>query len=219
MPIASVLRISQTGNLTETLFSTQRDPSQNGVIPLPGEAVRFVLFGWDLNAEGDLIYADPAGLNKVNIRYSTDGRDAELRLPNPPEDVLDFRKLLDSLPSAANRANVPRIASVRWLDSEYFMTRPAAKWAPPTIETAGVFDVYSREGQSYGRFNISIPYDPSNDEIFIRGDLLILIQGGKSVARAHFALLSQTEPDLPEPSDVEEIRVRVYRLFNALRER
>jgi len=209
---ASVRRAGAGEEQVETLFSTEYNaPGANAFNPVRG---------WDINNDGIIIYADLGGRYSVNIGHPTDGETFSIDLPQWEYDEEKIKVLADELGDKFKADELSRVGGVEWLDNEFFMVFPMAEVkSTPVTNLINTVEVYSRDGDGFGRYDIQCDFDPANDTFFIRGDVLIVIKGGKAVGRAVYdgLLPPQKAPEGAPPKDVEEVRIVAYRLFGSLR--
>jgi hypothetical protein len=202
----------------EKLFATVAEASDSNVVSIPADRRTYVIHCWDINAAGEILYADPSGEYRVYIGHPADGAVKEVEPPEMAGDDGKVRELVKMIGGGLRADDVPRIAKLHWLDNTFFAVTPAAELKPPARGDVGTVEVFRRDGSSYGRYTIQCEYDPDNDEVFTRGDILVVVRGGKSVARAAFHdFLPPPEEGSSPPAEVYEIRVQAYRLFSSLR--
>jgi hypothetical protein len=214
---ACVKRFHPGVSNSEDLFTTQADEGDSTVVLIPGASAGFIVQGWDINSAGEFLYADPLGRYRVNIGHPADSKVKTVDLPEMAGDAQKIEQLAVLMGGKLSAKDIPHIAALRWLDNNYLMVTPAAEVGRSTTNEFGTVEVFRRDGSSFGRFTVDCEYDPGNDEIFSRNDVLIIVSGGKGVARAtlHDFLPPNTESD--PPAEVYEVRVRAYRLFASLR--
>ena len=221
--VASVRRTTVGAERLESLFTTEISTSDANTVPIPLDPHGYTSYfrqGWDINEAGTIIYSDPGGSYSVHIGHPADGETQSVDLMEWEYDEKRIKKLLKDADSKVKLDKAPRISSVEWLDNEFFMVQPTAELSlAPVANVVRTVEVFRRDGSSFGRYDIQCSFDPSNDEVFIRGDIVVLIKGGKSVARAVFSgfLPGEKAHEEAEPADVDEIRVVAYRLFRSLR--
>jgi hypothetical protein len=217
---ADVLRMERPdeGSVVR-LFSTDGARASATTVPLPWRNHRFVYGCWDINPSGVFIYADPAGAYRVYIGHPADGRTRALELPWRNTDDRSLQRFMDESGVHTDPDNVPRIISVNWLDDSHFMVQPTAAASAPKSGVIGTFDVFRSSGDCLGRFRVVTDFDDTSDSFFIRRDLLVVIEGGKSAVQASIPGIGR--PGGPrstaEDASSDEIRVRVHELFRGIR--
>jgi len=217
---ASVRRALITDGRIESLFSTDPDLSDTGTVPFKLIHSGYTTYGWDINPDGTIIYFDPKGSYSVNIGHPLDGETQTIHLPTWKYDEERIRELADDSGSDVKAAEIPRIINIEWLDDDCFIVLPTAEISlDPIPGVICTVEIFRRDGSSYGRYTIQGNYNPDNDDMYICGDILILIKGGKSIARATFSEFLPLEKREEESSleEIDEIRVVAFRLFKALR--
>jgi hypothetical protein len=211
---ASVWRI-RPGGETDVLFTTDGTAADDEAVIIPPELYAFVVHGWDINDAGTMLHASPDGRYAVTIGHAGSGTPRVLQLAMQPGDDERARKLVATAPS---RTTVAHIAGVYWLDDDHFMVRPAAEVRPaPVADLVGTFEVFRADGRSLGRHELICDHDPANDLVFVRKGTVIVVAGGKSIARATYRDVSGFPPSGSPPSDPGEVRVRAYELFRKVR--
>ena len=221
--VASVRRTTFEGDKLENLFTTDTGEIDANAVAIPlaryGYA-GFVRQGWDINADGTIIYSDPEGSYRVHIGHPADGKTQSFDLMQWEYDEKRIKELIEESDSKVKADEAPRISSIEWLDNEFFMVEPSAELRlTPVKDIIKTVELFRRDGSSFGRYDIQGSFDPANDERFIRGDIVVLIKGGKAVARGVFAGMIPPDKDGDAaPEEVDEIRVVAYRLFGAIRE-
>jgi hypothetical protein len=217
---ASVKRTRTVDRQPEILISTEAAASDVKTISIPFVRVGHVVRGWDINEAGTIIYSDPGGSYGVYIGHPADGETISVDLPQWEYDEERIEKYVKETGNKTRADELSRIARVEWLDTEFFMVFPLAEVrTTPIANLVSTVEVFRRDGAGFGRFDIQCDFDPANDDVFIRGDVLVLIKGGKSVGRAIYSH-AQPHEKAPEEGlveDADEIRVVAYRLFRSLR--
>jgi hypothetical protein len=221
--VASVRRATAGGEQLESLFATETSATDENTVSIPLSSygyVGYVRQGWDINASGVIIYSDPKGGYSVHIGHPADGETQLVDLLEWQYDEKRIKKLAKEADGKFKVDEIPRISSVEWLDNEFFMVQPNAELSlVPIANLVRTVEVFRRDGSSFGRYDIRCNFDPSVDEIFVLGDIVVLIKGGKSVARAAFSgvLPGEKDDDKPKSAETDEIRVVAYKLFGSLR--
>jgi hypothetical protein len=216
---ASVKRVRTTDGKVETLFATETANAPESAVIIPLARYTFMVHGWDVSDAGVVAYADPAGAYRMTIGHPLDTSPRVVDLPEAEGDDRRVRDLAKAL-KVPDDGGIPRVASIQWLDDEYLLVRPAAELHPePAVNSAGTFEVFDRAGSSYGRYDVHCEFDPDNDQAYVRGDILIVIRGAQSVARTVYrdVLTREQVEQSKRSTEVDEIRIRAYRLFRSLR--
>jgi hypothetical protein len=221
--VASVRRTNFGAEQLESLFSTETGSSDQNTVSAPLSSygyMNYVRQGWDINKAGVIIFSDPEGDYRVHIGHPADGETQSLDLLQWKYDVKRLKMLAKEIDGANKADDIPCISSIEWLDNNFFMVQPTAELSLASVpDVVRTVEVFREDGSSFGRYDIQCSFDPANDEMFIRGDIIVLIKGGKSVARSVFSGVLPGEKDhgAAEPAEVDEIRVVAYRLFKTLR--
>ncbi len=228
--VATVSRYDPRANTCERLFSTDAGSISGETIAIPPGRSGFALFGWDVNREGTILFLDPTGAFRVFVGHPFDGASEALDLPVRDEDAAAIRTFVEQTGLGGKKARLARthyIFSVHWLDTRYFMVEPTALLSSTFSGSGmrrrvGAFEVFDRNGSSYGRFEIDVPFNPATDRYFLRRGLLVVVEGGRGAERAEHRLFEQISGLPEQPPDaadqVEEVRVCVYRLFADIRD-
>lgn len=217
----SVRRAHTVDGRLETMFTTDDNTPNRNAILFPLALSGYADYGWDINNAGTIIYSDPKSSYSVNIGHPADGKTQSISLMPWEYDDERIRKLAEAPGSSVNANEMPRIINVQWLDNEYFMVIPTAEiQVTPIAGVITTVEVFRRDGCSFGRYIIQGDFDSDNDGVFLRGDIVVIIKGGKSSARAAFSILNRSDEteEGNKTEEVDEIRVLAYRLFKSLRE-
>ncbi|HEX5133486.1 MAG TPA: hypothetical protein VFX92_13505 [Candidatus Krumholzibacteria bacterium] len=215
---ASVKRMDLATGHLQTLFSTDEAEKQEDTVSIPPELYTFVIHGWDINRSGTMLYADTGGAYRVVIGHPVDGGSRAIDLPQQDGDEDRLHSLAKKM-NMPGSAILPRIASVRWLDDHRFVVKPTADVPPAAAaNSAGTYEVFDSDGSSFGRFDIRCGYDPNNDQLYLCGDILVVVRGVQAVARSAYRdVMAQSQTGQIEgAAPVEEVRVAAYRLFSSL---
>ena len=160
---------------------------------------------WDVDAVGKLIYADPTGRYRVTIGHPVDGESRTIDLPRADGDMEALERLAKVRKSSLDR--VPQIADVMWLSDGGFLVKPLATVEGAKIAQGGTIELFDSRGASRGRYTLPA-HDANRDALYLRGGLLVIIEGGMSAMNA--ALMIESTPSDAVESDV--IRVHAYDL-------
>lgn len=178
----SVFRFGPTDTAPTVLFSDSPDVGGTATVRPSVPGGFFMARGWDVDDDGTVIYADPAGRYRVLIGHPADGPSRTIDLPAAPSDASALRAVAKS---AGRRVeNLPRIASVHWLDGGWFLVEPGAAATAPKPGLVGTFEAFDARGRSHGRKVVHCDYDPARDALFIRRGMLVVINGGRSAMEA-----------------------------------
>lgn len=208
-PVGTVMRVRPDGS-TVTLLS--QDSQGDSVVKSPAN-MSYYMHGWDVGADGAIIYGDPSGKYNVIVGLPSEGTSQAIELPEWDGDEERFREIVSK--GASNvRSNVLRVAGVQWLNDAHFMVRPAAEMAGAGLhDTIGTIEVFGRGGDSFGRYAVLCELDTSSDFFFVRDNILVVIRGIRAVARGAYSAVLPPDAD-PGPSEVEDVRIRAYDLFS-----
>jgi hypothetical protein len=117
--------------------------------------------------------------------------------------------------------DIPRIASVYWVDNRLFLVKPMACIPRPTSSRAGTFELFDTDGKSKGRAILDCDYDPEQDAFFLRHGMLVIIEGGKAAVDAAIrqkAAMIGKSVDRSSPDSVSDvIHIRAYGLVSYCR--
>jgi len=204
--VAQVRRLRLSSDKPDLLFSTDADDASKGATTVPTYLGNFVGDGWDIGNDGTLVYADPQGEYRVFVGYPPDSR--VLALPEWPRDADRLARQKRDL----GATRIPRLTTVQWIDDTLFMVRPTAEIDPERTENLGTFEVFDRSASSYGRHTVMVTFDKERDDVFIRGDVVVVIQEGKGIARAAYHIADPRVAD----GEPREIRIRAYKLFESV---
>jgi len=212
---ASVRRLRVTDGRVQTLFTTDRNVTSACVVFIPQDLYAFVVHGWDVAPDGRMLFADPGGEYRVTMGHPCDGEARVVDLPEWDGDDARVRELARRLERDPG-ASFPRIASLHWVDGKFFLVKPAAH-VPLSQEAdrAGTYELFDEAGSSYGRYDVRCEFDPENDQLYLRGNVLVLVRGGQAVARSVYRDvpgLSQADKSAGAV-EVEEVRVQAYQIF------
>ncbi len=194
---------------TATLLS--QEPHRDNVVKSPTD-MSYYMHGWDIGADGTIIYGDPDGKYRVIVGHSPDGVSQAIELPEWEGDEARYREIVNKSPASV-RGSILRVAGVQWLNDQYFLVRPTAEL--PDVRgrnTIGTLEVFRRDGDSLGRYSVYCELDTNNDSFFIRGNVLIVVRGIRDVARAAYSAVITPHAE-PGAAVVNEVRVRAYELF------
>ena len=208
-PVGTVMRVRPDGTTVTFLSQESRD---DNIVKSPAD-MSYYMHGWDVAADGTIIYGDPSGEYRVIVGPPSEGTSHAIELPEWDGDEDRYKEIVNR--SAANvRGNILRVAGVQWLNDEYFIVRPTAeKPANKLHNSIGTLEVFGRDGDSFGRYTVQCELDMSNDFFFVRDNVLVVVRGIRAVARAAYSAVLPPDAD-PGASEVEEVRVRAYDLFS-----
>jgi hypothetical protein len=181
-PLCWLMRISFDGQQSSVLFSSEKPKPNSGAIQLEQNPTAFLMRGWDLNANGDLIFAEPNGEYSVSIREMRTNKIQAVDLLEHDSDAADFTNMCRSI--GISPQSISKIAYIGWLDDNMFLVWPASTWQNETSTLIGTFELFDTSGMSYGRKPVHCDYNPSNDQYFIRGGVLVVVKGGRSAIEA-----------------------------------
>lgn len=205
----------------EILFTTDSKTTNRNTIFFPLDWLAYGDYGWDINKDGTIIYFDPKGSYSVNIGHPADGKTIVISLMPWEYDDERIEALAEESGTEIKPNEMLRITRIEWLDSEFFMVQPTAEiHLTPMEDVIGTFEVFRRDGCSFGRYIVQADYDFDDDGLFICGDILVIIKGGKSTARAAFSAVLPLEGSVEEKEteEADTIRILAYRLFHSIRE-
>ncbi|MDH4038678.1 MAG: hypothetical protein OEX18_12060 [Candidatus Krumholzibacteria bacterium] len=213
-PVSFVTRLRADGSATE-LFSENPGGFETGAVRTSSGA-SFAVYGWDIAEDGTIIYADPSGEYRVFIGHPVDGVSQSIDLPEWNGDEDRYLSFVERAHIQSPNSTVLRVASVHWLGRGCFMVRPSAELSGVPAENGiGTFEVFRRNGDSLGRYTVYCDLDSANDTFFVRGNVLVVIRGAKSVARAAYPEVLGPGKNRKTPSlEVDEVRIRAYDLFS-----
>jgi hypothetical protein len=212
-PVGTVMRVLPDGT-TSTLLS--QEPHRDKVVKSPTD-MSYYMHGWDIDADGTMIYGDPEGKYRVIVGHPSDGVSQAIELPEWEGDEERYREILDKSPASV-RGSILRVAEVQWLNDQYFLVRPTAELPDArSRNTIGTLEVFRRDGDSLGRYSVYCALDTNNDSFFIRGNVLIVVRGIRDVARSAYSAVITPHAD-PGAVQVNEVRVRAYELFPGILE-
>jgi hypothetical protein len=217
----SVRRAHTVDGRLETLFTTDANTPSRNAIFFPLIWSGYADYGWDINNAGTIIFFDPKGSYSVNIGHPADGKTQSISLLPWEYDEERIKKLAREADNSVKANGMPRITNIQWLENEFFMVIPTAEiQLTPIAGVITTVEVFRRDGCSFGRYIIQGDFDFDNDGLYIRGDIVVIIKGGKSSARAAFSAVLPSDKTIEgnKPEEVDEIRVLAYRLFKSLRE-
>ncbi len=211
----SVFRLEVNSRAPTVLFSDHPERHEPATIVLSKHAASYTDRGWDISGKGRIVFADPAGRYRVTIGHPADGTSRQLDLMEKPTDEADLRRLAKSV--GQDVGDIPRVASVYWVDEEHFLVKPSACLPGRTHSRGGTFELFDVAGRSGGRAHLDCDYDPDQDSFFLRFGTLVIIKGGKAATDAAIrqkAAMIGKPADAPpaDDSESEVIRVHAYNL-------
>lgn len=206
--VALVRRYDPKSNSIDIVLSTDAKDVAGGATLFSLDLGNLVAEGWDIGDDGTLLYADPEGGYAVWLRNPAAKRATKLELAAWPND----KKQIEEFKRHVKLQRVPAIASVQWIDASRFSVRPAAEVIRDAEKgVIGTFEVFDRDGSSYGRHTVSADYRSERDDLFRRGNLAVIVQEGKALASSALQLTPRNAP-----VEERDVRIRVYRLFDSI---
>jgi hypothetical protein len=113
-PLCWLIRINSGGHQSSVLFSSEKPKPGSGAIRLTHNPTAFLMRGWDLSANGDLIFAEPSGEYSVSVNAMGTNRIRSIDLLEQESDAGDFTNMCRSFGISPQSAS--RIAYLGWLD-------------------------------------------------------------------------------------------------------
>jgi hypothetical protein len=210
----SIFRITQRNSFAEVLFSNREELCEESTIELTRYAPSYTDRAWDLNEDGQLLFANPMGGYTVTIGHPVDGASQTIHLKPYQSDEKLLRKLAKD--TGKHVEDIPRIAALYWIGNDHFIVKPMATVERKTISRGGLFELFDRRGRSYGRAPLSCDYNPEQDGFFIQNGILVIVEGGKAAndaaIRQKALLIGENPPPSPSSDPPDFIRVCAYDL-------